>query len=101
MVYLALKNFGLLDHYCLVFITGAALQMHLQPKVLRSILRVFSDEVYREWSADDRYDSSVSPSGSVEARAAKLAEVIEQKCKGKSVNIIASVLTQVMLRGCY
>ena len=33
--------------------------------------------------------ATVPPSGSIEARAAKLAEVIERKAKGKSVNIIA------------
>jgi len=31
----------------------------------------------------------VPPSGSVEARAARLSECIEEKAKGKSVNIIA------------
>lgn len=33
--------------------------------------------------------ATVPPSGSIEARAAKLAESIERKAKGKSVNIIA------------
>ena len=33
--------------------------------------------------------ATVPPSGSIEARAAKLAENIERKAKGKSVNIIA------------
>lgn len=33
--------------------------------------------------------ATVPPSGSIEARAAKLAGVIEEKAKGKSVNIIA------------
>jgi triacylglycerol lipase len=33
--------------------------------------------------------TSVPPSGSIEARAAKLAESIEHKAGGKSVNIIA------------
>lgn len=33
--------------------------------------------------------ATVPPSGSIEARAARLAEDIERKAKGKSVNIIA------------
>jgi triacylglycerol lipase len=33
--------------------------------------------------------ATVSPSGSVEARAAKLAETISEKAKGRAVNIIA------------
>jgi alpha-beta hydrolase superfamily lysophospholipase len=35
--------------------------------------------------------AAVPPSGSIEARAAKLAESISQKAKGKQVNIIAYV----------
>jgi hypothetical protein len=35
--------------------------------------------------------AAVPPSGSIEARAAKLAESIAQKAKGKQVNIIACV----------
>lgn len=35
------------------------------------------------------FTATVPSSGSIEARAAKLAEVIEQKAAGKSVNIIA------------
>jgi hypothetical protein len=35
--------------------------------------------------------ASVPPSGSIERRAAKLAEVIEAKAHGKAVNIIAYV----------
>jgi hypothetical protein len=33
--------------------------------------------------------ASVPPSGSIEARAARLAEVIEAKANGKAVNVIA------------
>jgi predicted dinucleotide-binding enzyme len=33
--------------------------------------------------------ASVPPSGSIEARAARLAEVIEKKANGKAVNIVA------------
>lgn len=40
--------------------------------------------------------ATVPPSGSIEARAAKLADDIGQKAKGKSVNIIAYVLLLVI-----
>ena len=87
MVYLALRSCELLDHYFLAYITGVVLRMHLQPKVSKSIQRLCTGQVDNSRLLTSC--SSVSPSGSVEARAAKLAEVIEQKCKGKSVNIIA------------
>jgi hypothetical protein len=87
MVYLALRSYVLLDHYFLASITGEVLRMHLQLKVSRCTPRKSSRERYTDGLLT--MCSSVSPSGSVEARAAKLAEVIEQKCKGKSVNIIA------------
>ena len=45
--------------------------------------------------------SSVPPSGSIEARAARLAENIAEKAHGKSVNIIAYVAySAVVLRQC-
>jgi len=40
--------------------------------------------------------ATVPPSGSIEARAAKLADDIGKKAKGKSVNIIAYVLLLVI-----
>lgn len=40
--------------------------------------------------------AAVPPSGSIEARAEKLAEVIETKAKGKSVNIIAYVRSALL-----
>jgi triacylglycerol lipase len=39
--------------------------------------------------------AAVPPSGSIEARAAKLAESIAQKAKGKQVNIIAYVKSRM------
>ncbi|KAF2033149.1 alpha/beta-hydrolase [Setomelanomma holmii] len=41
--------------------------------------------------------AAVPPSGSIEARAAKLAESIAQKAKGKSVNIIAGLDSRYMI----
>lgn len=41
--------------------------------------------------------AAVPPSGSIEARATKLAESIAQKAKGKQVNIIAYVRGHVIL----
>lgn len=39
--------------------------------------------------------AAVPPSGSIEARSAKLAESIAKKAKGKQVNIIACVDSRV------
>ncbi|KAF1966672.1 alpha/beta-hydrolase [Bimuria novae-zelandiae CBS 107.79] len=41
--------------------------------------------------------ASVPPSGSIEARAARLAEIIAQKAQGKAVNIIAGLDSRYML----
>lgn len=40
--------------------------------------------------------ATVSASGSVEARAKQLGEVIERKAKGKSVNIIAHSMVIIL-----